>query len=225
VSSRFICRGAPRLPVALAVWTLVSVLPPSAGAQPRSSDAQKPQGSAASRNVTPPAPAAAAPVVVPADYVIGPDDVLTVFFWREKDLSGDVQVRPDGRISLPLLNDVQAAGLTPEELRVRLTQAADKFIDDPTVTVVVKAINSRRIYITGQVSKPGVYPLGGPMTVVQLIATAGGVLEYADEKNIVISRTEAGKALSFRFNYDEFKRGRRLEQNIQLKPGDTVIVP
>jgi polysaccharide export outer membrane protein len=162
---------------------------------------------------------------LPADYVIGPDDVLSIIFWREKEMSAEVAVRPDGRISLPLLNDVDAAGLTPEELRLRVTEAANKLIEEPTVTVVVKQINSRKVFITGQVAKPGPYPLGGPTTVVQLIAMAGGVLEYADDKNITIMRTENGKPVSFRFNYNEVKKRKRLEQNILLKPGDTIIVP
>ena len=164
-------------------------------------------------------------VVAPADYVIGPDDVLTVIFWREKDMSADVGVRPDGRISLPLLNDVQAAGLTPEQLRVNITQAATKYIEDPTVTVVVKQINSRKVFITGQVAKPGPYPLMGPITVLQLITIAGGVLEYADSENISVVRTENGKPTRSRFNYKEFTRGKNLAQNIELKPGDQIIVP
>jgi len=180
---------------------------------------QAPAGTANASPVTP------AGVAVPGDYVIGPDDVLTIVFWREKDLSGDVAVRPDGKISLPLLNDVEAAGLTPEELRLRVTAAAEKLIEEPTVTVVVKEINSRKVFITGQVAKPGPYPLNGPTTVVQLLAIAGGVLEYADEKNIAIMRTENGKSVSLRFNYDQVKKRRNLEQNIQLKPGDTIIVP
>jgi polysaccharide biosynthesis/export protein len=170
----------------------------------------------------PPVPA---PTPVPADYVIGPDDVLTIVFWREKDLSGDVSVRPDGHISLPLMNDIEAAGLTPEQLRLRITEAADKYIEAPTVTVVVKQINSRKVFITGQVNKPGPYPMTGPTTVLQLIAMAGGVLEYADQKNIQILRTENGRPVSLRFNYDEVKRGKKLQQNIALKPGDSVIVP
>lgn len=167
----------------------------------------------------------AAPPAPPADYVIGPDDILTIVFWREKEMSGDVTVRPDGRISLPLLNDIEAAGLTPEQLRARLTEAADKYIEDPTITVVVKQINSRKVFITGQVAKPGPYPLVGPTTVVQLIAIAGGVLEYADEKNIAVMRTENGRPISHRFNYDEVKKRKKLQQNILLKPGDTIIVP
>jgi polysaccharide biosynthesis/export protein len=180
---------------------------------------QTPGGTA---NASPVSPAGA---TVPGDYVIGPDDILTIVFWREKDLSSEVAVRPDGKISLPLLNDVEAAGLTPEELRLRVTAAAQKLIEEPTVSVVVKQINSRRVFITGQVAKPGPYPLSGPTTVVQLLAIAGGVLEYADDKNIAIVRTENGKPVSLRFNYDQFKKRRNLEQNIELKPGDTIIVP
>ncbi len=180
------------------------------------------QQPAAAANASPEVPVGVTP---PGDYVIGPGDVLTVVFWREKDLSGDVAVRPDGRISLPLLNDVEAAGLTPDGLRLRLTEVALKLIEEPTVTVVVKQINSRKVFITGQVAKPGPYPLNGPTTVVQLLAIAGGVLEYADEKNIAIMRTENGQAVSLRFNYDQVKKRKNLEQNIQLKPGDTIIVP
>jgi polysaccharide export outer membrane protein len=178
-------------------------------------------------NQTPAAPtnAPAPSIPIPADYVIGPDDVLTIFFWREKDLSGDVSVRPDGRISLPLINEVEAAGLTPEQLRVRLTAAADKYIEAPTVTVVVKQINSRKVFITGQIAKPGAYPIMGPTTVLQLITMAGGVQEYADDEHIQILRTQNGRSVSLRFNYDEVKRGKKLQQNIALMPGDTVIVP
>ena len=177
---------------------------------------------AASRNAAPAVPTG---VPLPDDYVIGPDDQLTIFFWREKEMSGDVAVRPDGRISLPLINDVHAAGLTPEQLRTRLTEAAAKLFEDPNVTVVVKQINSRKVYITGQVSKPGPYALTSPTTVVQLIAMAGGVAEYAKAKNITIVRVVNGKQQSLRFNYDEVEKGKKMEQNILLLPGDTVIVP
>jgi polysaccharide export outer membrane protein len=164
-------------------------------------------------------------VPIPPGYVIGPDDVLTVVFWREKDLSTDVSVRPDGQITLPLLNDVQASGLTPEQLRDELTKSAAKFVTDPTVTVVVKAINSRKVYITGNISKPGPYPLTGPTTVMQLIAMAGGVQEFADSKNIAIIRVENGRQVAIRFNYRDVEKRKNLKQNIELKPGDTIIVP
>ena len=164
-------------------------------------------------------------VTAPGDYLIGPDDILAVVFWREKDMSIEVTVRPDGKISLPLLNDVQASGLTPEQLRVQLTEAASKFIEEPTVTVVVKQINSRKVFLMGQVNKPGTYPLSGPTTLLQLLATAGGLQEYADSKNIVVMRTENGRPVSYRFNYREVIKRRNLKQNIELRPGDTIIVP
>jgi polysaccharide biosynthesis/export protein len=169
---------------------------------------------------------APAPPPPPPGYVIGPDDVLYVVYWREKDLSTDVTVRPDGKISLPLLNDVQAVGLTPEQLRDKVTEAAKRFVEDPSVTIVVKEIKSRRVFITGQVAKPGPYPLTGPMSVLQLIATAGGLAEFADSKNITIMRTEeSGRVVSYAFNYKDVVRRKNLQQNIELKPGDTVIVP
>ena len=170
-------------------------------------------------------PAVNASVPTPEDYVIGTDDVLSIVFWRDKDMSTDVQVRPDGKISLPLLNDVQAAGLTPEQLRMNIHDKADKLLEEPTVSVVVKAINSRRVYITGQVGKPGIYALSDTTTVLQLIAMAGGVGEYADSKKIQIVRTEHGKPTSHKFNYQDFVKGKNVSQNIELKPGDTVIVP
>jgi len=161
----------------------------------------------------------------PPDYVIGPDDVLTVVFWRDKDLSSDVTVRPDGKISLPLLNDVQAAGLTPDQLRVRLTETAAKFVEQPTITIVVRDIKSRRVFVTGNVGKPGAYALSAPTTVLQLLAISGGLLEYAKSKDIRIMRTQDGKTVSYKFNYKEVLQGKNLQQNILLKPNDTVIVP
>jgi polysaccharide biosynthesis/export protein len=164
-------------------------------------------------------------VPLPAGYVIGPEDILTIVFWRDKDLSGEFRVRPDGKISLPLLNDLQAAGLTPDELRAKLAETAAKFVQEPSATVIVKEINSRKVYITGNVGKPGTYPLNGDMNVLQLIAQAGGLLEYADAKNVVVIRTENGRQRHFKFNYKDVIRQKRTEQNITLKPGDTVVVP
>jgi len=164
-------------------------------------------------------------VTPPADYVIGPEDVLTIIFWREKDLSNDVMVRPDGKISLPLINEVMAAGLTPEQLRQKLSEQAQRFVEDPNVTVVVKTINSRRVFVIGEVMKPGPYSLMAPTTVLQLISMTGGLQEYADSKNITIMRTENGKPVTYRFNYKDVVRQRNLKQNIELKPGDTVVVP
>jgi polysaccharide export outer membrane protein len=165
-------------------------------------------------------------VVPPPGYVIGPEDVLGILFWREKDLSADVIVRPDGMISLPLLNDVQAAGLTTDQLREKVMAEANKFVEDPNATIVVKQINSRKVFITGQVSKPGSYSLIGPMNVLQLIAMAGGLLEYAERSRISVMRTdERGNPVAYSFNYNWAIDRKNLRQNIELKPGDTVLVP
>jgi polysaccharide export outer membrane protein len=161
----------------------------------------------------------------PDDYVIGPDDVLTVMFWREKDMSSDVIVRPDGKITLPLINDVQAAGLTTEQLRDKLTAEAARFIEDPSATVVLKQLNSRKVFITGEVSKPGPYVLTAPVTILQLISMAGGLQEFAHRKEIVIMRSENGKQVTIPFDYTAIARKSKPQQNIMLKPGDTIIVP
>jgi polysaccharide export outer membrane protein len=162
---------------------------------------------------------------LPSGYVIGPEDVLSIVFWRDKDMSADVVVRPDGKVSLPLLNDIDAAGLTPEQLRQELVKRASKFVEDPNASVVVKEIHSRKVFITGNVAKPGSYPLAGEMNVMQLIALAGGLQEYADSKNIVVMRTESGTPATHRFNYKDVVKQKHIEQNIQLRAGDTVIVP
>ena len=164
-------------------------------------------------------------VALPAGYVIGAEDVLSVVFWRDKDMSADVVVRPDGKISLPLINDVQAAGHTPDSLRAVLIKVAAKFVQEPNATVVVKEIHSRKIYVTGMVLKGGTFPLVGDMTVMQAIALAGGLQEYADAKNIVIIRKEDGNERYFKFNYKDVVKQKNVGQNIPLKPGDTVVVP
>ena len=174
-----------------------------------------------------PVPAAAATtgVALPADYVIGPEDVLGVLFWREQDMSGDVTVRPDGMITLPLIGEIRAAGMKPDALHEVIGNAATKFLSDPNVTVVVKQINSRKVFITGMVNKPGTYPLTGPRTVMHIIAEAGGLMEYADSESISILRDEQGKTRAFKFNYKDVAKGKKLQHNIQLQPNDTVVVP
>ena len=210
-------------------------VPPLPAAATSATSVPAPQPPAAQTAPQPPAaqpqvkPGNGAPatstVALPADYVIGPEDVLAILFWRDKEMSGDYVVRPDGQITLPLLSDIQAAGLTPEQLRDSLTKAASKLIEDPSVTVGVKAINSRKVFITGMVGKSGAYPLTSTMTVAQLISIAGGLHEFANSKNIMIVRTENGRQVAFKFNYKDFSRGRNLKQNIELKTGDQVIVP
>lgn len=180
---------------------------------------------AAQVSSAPPAGATAA-VEVPPAYVIGPQDVLGINFWRDTDMTGDVTVRPDGRITLPLIGEIQAAGLTPEALKSRIMTAATKlFKEEPAITVVVRQINSRKVFITGMVAKSGDYSIPGRTTVLQLIAMAGGLHEFADAKNITINRTENGRQVSLRFNYKDVSKGKNLKQNIELKPGDTIIVP
>ena len=151
--------------------------------------------------------------------------MLTIVVWREKDLSNDVTVRPDGRITLPLINDVVAQGLTPDQLRDQLKAQFDKYVEDSSVSVVVKQINSRKVFITGMVGKPGAYPLTSTMTVLQLISMAGGLNEFARAKEIVVMRTENGAPKAIKFNYEDVRKGRKLQQNIELRPADTVLVP
>jgi polysaccharide biosynthesis/export protein len=199
------------------VWAaLVSVtIAAFAGAQPRASQAPPANGTNPS----------SAGMATPPNYLIGPQDVLSIVFWREKDMSADVVVRPDGKISLPLLNEIDAAGHSPEKLRDTIAKAASKFMEEPNVTVVVKEIHSRNVYVMGQVTKAGTYPLATDMTVLQAIALAGGLLEYADESSIVIMRKEDGRDRYFKFNFKDVVKGKNPGQNIVLKPGDTVIVP
>jgi polysaccharide export outer membrane protein len=164
-------------------------------------------------------------ITPPADYVIGPEDQLSIAFFNNKDMSADVVVRSDGKISLPLLNDVQASGLTPEQLRERITAEAKQFVQSPTPTVIVRQINSRKIFIIGAVQKPGAYLMIAPMTVLHLIATAGGLTEYANGSKIVIMRAENGTKHNYPFNYKDVVTLRNVAQNITLKPGDIVVVP
>jgi polysaccharide export outer membrane protein len=166
---------------------------------------------------------------VPANYVIGPDDVLNVVFWRDQDMTREVTVRPDGKISLPVVNDLQASGLTPDQLRESIAKASARlYTDEPTVSIVVKQINSRKVFVTGGISKPGAYPLIGPMTIAQLIALAGGLIEYADQEHISVVSSDKkpdGTPFRYKFDYKQFLKGENLKQNIELKPGDTVIIP
>ncbi|PYR93359.1 MAG: hypothetical protein DMF84_10240 [Acidobacteria bacterium] len=202
-----------RLAVTAIVFVLsVSVMAQQSAPSPSKAEA-RPRGAESTVAVTPPG------------YLIGPEDVLAILFWNDKTISGDVVVRPDGKITTPLLNDIQAAGLTPDELRVRLNEEASHYIEDPNATVVVKQINSRKVFITGEVEKAGAYTLTGPMTVLQLVANAGGFKEYARRDRIVIMRTEAGQQVQLAFDYNAVVRGKKLQQNVELKPGDTVVVP
>jgi len=213
--------------VALAQTTVPPQTQRPPQAQPAPSQPQRPQQAPPTQQ-TPPAAKPAVPatsVPVEAGFTIGPEDVLGINVWREPEVSGDVTVRPDGMITLPLIRDVKAAGLTPNQLADRIQEAVREFVTDASVTVVVRQMNSRKVFITGEVARPGAYPLVSSMTVMQLIAVAGGLNEFAEAKSISVMRVEAGKTRTFPFDYKNVASGRKPEQNIVLKPGDTVVVP
>lgn len=159
------------------------------------------------------------------NYVIGPQDVLDISVWKEAELSRSVPVRPDGKISLPLLNDVQAAGLTPSQLTSEITSSLGKFVADPVVTVIVTQINSQRFYVLGEVGHPGAYALLPGMTVLQAVSNAGGLTLFANGKKIYVLRKENGKQTKLYFNYKDALQGKHDEQNVTLRVGDTVVVP
>ncbi len=159
------------------------------------------------------------------NYVIGAQDVLDVSVWKEPELSRQVPVRPDGKISLPLLNDVQAAGLTPTQLAAQITAGLNKYINTPQVTVIVSQINSQRIYILGEIARAGAYVLLPGMTVLQALSNAGGFTAFSNVKAIYVIRQENGKQQKYYFNYKEVIGGKKVEQNIELKAGDTIVVP
>jgi polysaccharide export outer membrane protein len=158
-------------------------------------------------------------------YKIGPQDLLKIDVWKEEQLTRTVPVRPDGKITLPLLKDVQAAGLTPMELASVISDQLKKYITNPHVTVSVTEINSRRVYVTGEVSKSGAYALLPHMTVLQALSSSGGFTQFARVKNIYVLRTENGKQVKMPFNYKEAVSGKNPEQNIELLPGDVIVVP
>lgn len=159
------------------------------------------------------------------EYKIGPQDVLKIDVWKEDQLTRTVPVRPDGKITLPLINDVQAAGLTPLELSAVLRDSLKKFINEPQVTVTVSEINSRRIYVTGEVVRAGAFALLPHMTVLQALSVCGGFTQFAREKNIYVLRTTNGTQEKLPFNYRDAVNGKKSEQNIELQPGDVVVVP
>lgn len=157
-------------------------------------------------------------------YVIGADDTLFISVWKEPDLTETLPVRADGMISLPLLNDVRAAGLTPMELSTNIADKLKKYVDDPRVTVVVTQMNSQRVYVTGEVLHPGAMTLTPQMTVLQALASAG-FTQFANTKGIYVLRNENGSSKKYPVNYKKLIKGEDTAQNIMLKPGDTIVVP
>jgi polysaccharide export outer membrane protein len=160
-----------------------------------------------------------------ADYVINPQDTLRIDVWKEPELSGTVPVRPDGKISLPLLNDVQAAGLTSETLSTKIRERLQRFVNQPNVTVVVTGISSQRIYVIGEVTHSGAFPLLPNLTVLQAIADAGGLTPFAHANKIYIVTAESGKQVKRPFDYKRALKADSSVQSIALTPGDTIVVP
>jgi polysaccharide export outer membrane protein len=158
-------------------------------------------------------------------YIIGSEDVLYIHVWKEETLTRTVTVRTDGKISIPLINDVQAEGLTPLQLKETLTQRLKEFIDAPNVSVVVMEANSFKVFISGQVRTPGVYRLRSQTSLIQIISMAGGFTDWANQSKIIIIRNENGKEKRMIINYKKIVRGQDLDSNIILKSGDTIIVP
>ena len=158
--------------------------------------------------------------VDPRTYVIGAEDVLTVRVWKDPDASGVVTVRPDGKITLALGGDVLASGLTPEQLSKKITEALSSYINRPQVTVIVQGVYSKKYYISGEVNRPGGFPLVVPTTIVEALTQAGGFREFANQKRIIIMRGSK----RMQFNYKEYIKGKGLDQNIQLENGDHIVV-
>ncbi len=207
--------------------SLALLLSITAMAQKSSPDAKQKESNTAARggrvdNLPQQAPV---PATSDPDYVIGPEDTLNISVWKEPEVSAAVPVRPDGKISLPLVNDIQAAGLTPMQLGKEISAKLEKFITQPQVTVVVTGVNSRRIYLVGQVGRPGSFALLPDMTVLQALSAAGGLGEFANSKKVYILRNVGGKPTRIPFNYKDVLQGLSPEQNIELKPGDTIVVP
>jgi polysaccharide export outer membrane protein len=159
------------------------------------------------------------------DYKVAPGDVLKISVWKETALDTEVFVRLDGRITVPLAGDVRAAGRTTEQVSLEVKNKLAAFLEAPQVTVTLKDAVSARFFMIGEVQKAGVYPLTGRLTVLQAIGLAGGFKDFAKKDRVLILREKAGTSVTFKFNYQDVFQGTKLEQNIHLEAGDTVIVP
>lgn len=159
------------------------------------------------------------------DYQVGPEDVLDISVWKEKDLQREVLVRPDGWFTFPLVGNIDANGKTAGQLEREITQRLRKYIPDPVVTVSVKKIQGLKIFVTGRVGKPGEYQVGRYVDVLQAITLAGGLTPFAKESQIKILRKQGGQDMVIPFDYSQVKKGKKLEQNIKLKSGDVIVVP
>lgn len=161
-----------------------------------------------------------------ADYVIGRDDVLAINVWKETEISRNVEVRPDGKISLPLVGELQAAGLKPVELQGQITEKLKSYLSNPEVTVIVQEVKSQKFNVMGEVMRPGTYGLSKPMTVLDGLALAGGFRDFAKKSKIYVLRVQAdGSRSRVPFNYKKVIKGQAENQNSELEPGDTIVVP
>jgi len=213
-------RPAPGQPVAPAR----PLSPAPQAPAPRAQDTTSP--STASPAALPgPTPALGATAPLSSEYVIGPGDVLQISVWKNETLSRVLPVRPDGKISMPLLHDVQAAGLTAMQLRDKIAVALAEFLPNPEVSVSVNEVRSMRVSVLGEVQKPGVLELRGATTILEAIALAGGFRDFASPSKITVIRTNGGKTERIRFNYNRAVSNSSDEQNIMLKPGDVIVVP
>jgi polysaccharide export outer membrane protein len=168
---------------------------------------------------------ASAPGPVDAGYLLQPGDVVSISVWKEPDLTSELLVRPDGAITMPLAGQIVAAGHTVEEVRVTIDTRLRKYIPDPAVTVTLKQALGNQIYVLGKVARPGNYPIPRPVDVVQALSLAGGTTPFAAVNDIRVLRHEGDRQITLNFHYSDIEHGRRLEQNILLHSGDTVIVP
>jgi polysaccharide export outer membrane protein len=209
------------------ILVLMAWLALAAGAQDSTDKAKDKKEAPAMAPATNPRVAAPLPTSATddPDYEIGPGDMLNISVWKEAELSGTVPVRPDGKVSLPLVSDVQASGTTPTKLAATITERLRQYLTDPRVTVIVTAANSRRIFLIGEVLRPGAIPMLPHMTVLQALATSGGFSQFANIKKIYVLRVENGKQIKMPVNYKAAISGRAPEQNLALKAGDTIVVP
>jgi polysaccharide export outer membrane protein len=198
--------------------------PQSEEKQQELAPATSPTREEAAARVKTPVGVAAMPTAAPVDpksFELGPEDIIAIRVWREPELSFAAQIRPDGKITMQLVGDIQAAGLTPDQLKASIVEKLSEFINKPEVSVSVQSVQSRRYYITGEVMRAGAFPLVVPTTILEALTNSGGFREFANTKKITILR----KGKIIKFNYQDVVKGKNLEQNIQVENGDYINVP
>jgi polysaccharide export outer membrane protein len=209
----------------LALNTMAFAEEPASNAQQPAKAAEIPVPAGVKVEMAPATVAVKPDVAVDAGYQIGPEDVLSIVVWKEEGLKAEALVRPDGGISFPLIGDLQATGKTVAQLQDEITKKLEKFIPDPVVSVSLLKIAGNKVYVIGKVNRPGEFPAGRYIDVMQALSMAGGLTTFAAENDIKILRKEGGKDVVLPFQYGSVKKGENLEQNVQLKGGDTVVVP